>query len=83
MDFQILIAFHSSMQGITKVVTVRLSNPDPAEAKLMPVIKSCSCRFGSRYAGSNSLMPSPATIYSFEHQTNIHYHRRVRNVKIK
>ena len=43
MDFQILFAFHSIMQGITKVVTRRLSNPDPVEAKLKPVIKSCSC----------------------------------------
>ena len=46
MDFQILFAFHWIMQGITKVVTMRLSNPDPAEAKLTPMIKSCFCRFG-------------------------------------
>lgn len=39
------------------MVGVRGSNPEPAEAKLTPLIKSFIPRFGSKYAGTNSFTP--------------------------
>lgn len=37
---------------------VRGSKPEPAEAKLTPVIISFMLRLGSRYGGTNSLTPT-------------------------
>lgn len=39
------------------MVGVRGSNPEPAEAKLTPLINSFIPRFGSKYAGTFSFTP--------------------------
>ena len=43
------------------MLLVRLSKPDPKEAKLTPVIKSESWSLGSRYTGRKSLILNPLT----------------------
>lgn len=45
----------------TSSLDVKGSNPEALEAKFTPVGKSLGFRFGSRYAGNNSLIPSSST----------------------
>jgi hypothetical protein len=45
----------------TDVWDVKGSYPAPPDAKHTPVSKSLGCRFGSKYAGRSSLMPSSST----------------------
>jgi hypothetical protein len=45
----------------TDVWDVKGSYPAPPDAKQTPVSKSLGCRFGSKYAGRSSLMPSSST----------------------
>lgn len=40
---------------------VRESYPEPPDAKHTPVANSLGWRFGSKYAGRNSLMPNTST----------------------
>jgi len=40
------------------------SKPEPAEAKLTPVISSSSLRFGSKYGGTNSFSPKYEAVQS-------------------
>ena len=48
---------------------VRGSNPEPAEAKLTPVISSSMLRVGSKYGGIDCLIP----IYEAEQTQIINY----------
>ena len=45
-------------ESYTLRVGVSGSKPEPAEAKLTPVMSSSSLRFGSKYGGNNSLRPT-------------------------
>lgn len=44
-------------KSFTPKVGVSGSKPEPAEAKLTPVIISLSLRFGSKYGGNKSFSP--------------------------
>jgi len=45
----------------TAVWDVKGSNPAPPDAKHTPVGRSLGWRFGSKYAGRNSLIPNSST----------------------
>lgn len=47
------------------MVGVRGSNPEPAEAKLTPLINSFIPRFGSKYAGTYSFTPIYEPIHKY------------------
>lgn len=52
----------------TAVWDVKGSYPEPPDAKHTPVGNSLSSRFGSKYAGRNSLMPNSSTDHTVKEQ---------------
>ena len=51
----------------TPLSTIKLSQPELAEAKLTPVRKSSEVRLSSRYVGTASLMPSADVVEKTPH----------------
>ena len=58
-----LIEFKSKMKVTkfyvhTAILGVNGSYPEPPEAKHTPVLSSWGCKYGSKYAGTSSLIPN-------------------------